>query len=631
MALFSASRLSLLYGDLKILTDVSAEIPERARIGVVGANGCGKSTLVRLIIGELEADAGTVYRSKGIRPGYIPQTPPPSPPGSLRDEILTAFEELHKVEEELQAVTEQMAAAGGSGNLEGRYNQLLHRYEALEGYNYLNTMERVASGVGLSSASLDAPAASASGGERTRAALAKALLSNPDLLVLDEPTNHLDMDGLDWLERFLLKFPGAFLVVSHDRYFLDRVAQQIWEIELGRLTVYPGNYSAYRVQKAERVLRQQKEHERQQEYIAKLKDFIARYHAGQRSREAKSRANRLQRLKAVDVPRKEETISMVKVSSSRTGQVVLRTRNLAVGYAGDREVVELLSTPDLKVEAGDRIGIIGANGTGKTTLVKTLLGQVPPLQGSMLLGHNVKMGYFQQRLSDLPDRGTVLDAFLEVKNIPISEARSFLARFLFRGEDVFQEVSHLSGGEKSRLALARLLINEINFLILDEPSTHLDIPSREALERVLMEFDGTLLFISHDRLLISLLAKQIWLVDNGRLDVFEGSFEEWMAVRDEEKEASEDAVERTERARPRRDPATAKRNPPRPPQQPKEDLAQTIAGLEDRLHKIERQLEKASLKQDLNAIARLGVEHNQVQEELDRKWEEWASQPTSKE
>jgi ATP-binding cassette subfamily F protein 3 len=627
MALFSASRLSLFYGDLKILSDISAEIPERARIGVVGANGCGKSTLVRLIIGDIEQDAGTVYRSKGIRIGYIPQTPPPSLPGTLRDEILTAFHELHRVEEEMKAVTEQIASSDSGSDAGHRYNQLLQRYEALGGYSYINTMERVAAGVGLSASSMDAPAASASGGERTRAALAKALLSNPDLLVLDEPTNHLDMDGLDWLERFLLKYPGAFLVVSHDRYFLDRVAQQIWEIEQGRLTVYPGNYSAYRLQKAERVLRQQKEHERQQEYIAKLKDFIARYHAGQRSREAKSRANRLQRLTAVEAPRKEETISMSKIASSRTGQVVLRTHNLSVGYTGGGETVKLLSTPDIKVEAGDRIGIIGANGTGKTTLVKTLLGQITPLQGSMLFGHNVKVGYFQQGLQDLPVSGTVLDAFLEIKNVPISEARSFLARFLFRGEDVFQDVSHLSGGEKSRLALARLLINEINFLILDEPSTHLDIPSRETLERVLMDFDGTLLFISHDRLLISLLAKQLWLVDKGRLNIFEGSFEEWMAVRDEEKEASEIAADKSERTRPRRDPATAKRNPPRPPQKPKEDLAQTIAGLESKLQEIERQLEVASSKQDLSAIARLGVEHNQVQEELDRKWEEWASQP----
>ena len=622
MPLVSTSDLAVHYGADIIFSRVDLDINERARIGIVGPNGGGKTSLLRVLVGQQDASEGRVARNRGIQIGYVPQHPQMEIPGTLREEVLRTFGGVMAVERELEAASRQ--SNGDSEEAGRRYAALLDRYEALGGYTYQSDVERMVDGLGLRAETLDSPAALASGGERTRAALAKALLGHPDLLVLDEPTNYLDLKGVTWLERYLTHFAPAVVVVSHDRYFLDEMATQIWEIDHGRMNVFPGNFSKYRVIKGERDLRQAKEYEAQQEFIAKEQAFIDRYRAGQRSREAKGRETRLGRLERIDRPDVDRSISMSSAAASRTGQLVLSTHDLKVGYIEGDEATQLLTVPDLKLSRGSRTAVIGDNGTGKTTFIKTVLGDVPALDGSVVLGQSVKVGYYSQGLDALVDEQTVLESFLEIKNMPFEQARFYLARFLFQGDDVFREVGDCSGGEKSRLALARLLITEPNLLILDEPTTHFDIPSREALEQVLLSYPGTILLVSHDRHLVSLLAESLLVMADGKVTVFAGTFEEWSdAQRETEAVAASARLE--EREKPARRPQAAKSTGPkhRNPAAPVIDMEQVIVDLEDRLKNIETQLQEATVSQDFKEMTRLGEEHTQTQSELEQRLEEW--------
>ena len=621
MPILTASQLKLSYGDLQVFSGIELEVAERARVGIVGPNGGGKTSLLRILVRELEPDAGAVTRAEGLRIGYVPQTPVQTANGSLRDEVMSAFDELRRLEDAIaaSALEIQQAEARNRRKAERGYTILLQRYQDLGGYDYESRMERVAAGVGLPRVTLDTPTSQASGGERTRAALAKALLTDPDLLVLDEPTNYLDFKGLTWLEGFLGRFSHSFIVVSHDRYFLDRVVNQVWELDRGRLRTFPGNYTRYRELVAQQAKGQQREYERQQAYIAKEDAFIRRYGAGQRAREARGRATRLAGLRRVEALTKEQSIHIGGVAASRTGQIVLSTRGLKVGYAVGERFVQLLTVLDLRVERGSRVALVGSNGVGKTTLLETFLGLVPPVSGSVSLGHNVEVGFQRQAGDGLPEESSVLDALLDARNVGIGEARDYLARFLFQGEDVFQPVASLSGGERTRLALARLLITEPNVVVLDEPTTHLDIPSREALEQALLAYDGTLLFVSHDRHLISLLANQLWIVEDGDLSMFEGTFEEWVRRTEETSGSPATPTKRRRRSARRRAPAPKKE----PPQVPRPDPEEVISGLESRLADIERELEVASERQDVAEIVRLGEEYNETQARLAQALEDW--------
>jgi ATP-binding cassette subfamily F protein 3 len=627
MPLVSTSDLAVHYGANIIFSGVDLDINERARIGIVGPNGGGKTSLLRVLVGEQHASEGRVARSIGIQVGYVPQHPEMDFTGTLREEVMRAFDQVRALEKELEAASQQPDAQNGSSEEAGRrYAALLEQYEALGGYTYERDVERMVDGLGLRPETLDSPASSASGGERTRAALAKALLGNPDLLVLDEPTNYLDLKGVTWLERYLTHFAPAVVVVSHDRYFLDEMATQIWEIDHGRMNVFPGNFSKYRVLKGERDLRLAKEYEAQREFIAKEQAFIDRYRAGQRSREAKGRETRLARLQRIDRPDIDRSISLKPAGATRTGQVVLSTKGLRVGYTDGDGPTELLKVPDLKLPRGSRTAVIGDNGTGKTTFIKTVLEMVPPLEGSVALGQSVKVGYYSQGLDALVDEQTVLDSFLEIKNMPFEQARFYLARFLFQGDDVFREVGACSGGEKSRLALARLLITEPNLLVLDEPTTHFDIPSREALEQVLLGYPGTILLVSHDRHLVSLLAESLLVTADGKVEVFPGTFEEWSeAQREAEAEAAASRTQERVKPTPRPQPVKSQGPKRRNPAAPVVDMEQVIVDLEDRLKKIESQLQAATESQNFEEMTRLGDEHIQTQSELERRLEEWDS------
>ena len=629
MPLVSAFDLTVSYGADLVFENLNLDIHERARIGIVGPNGGGKTSLLRVIVKELEPNGGRVQWSRGLQLGYVSQTPAPPAGGTLKDEIAGAFHRLRSLEQDMAAsalVLERAANGAQQPEAAERYASQLREYEALGGYTYEHDMERMVDALGLDQETLESPSASASGGEKTRAALARALLSRPGLLVLDEPTNHLDLKGVTWLEGFIDKLPSAVVVVSHDRYFLERTIDQVWELDHGRLETYPGRYAAYRDLKEERVRRQRQEYQAQQEFIAKEEAFIRRYRAGQRAMQARGRETRLGRLERVQRPDKDTAISIGGLSASRTGQVVLSTKGLGVGFTENGIQTRLLSVPDLKLERGSRTAIMGDNGVGKTTLLKTILGFTPPLDGSVDLGHNVDVGYYRQGLENLPEDSSVLDAFLDEKHMLLEEARSYLARFLFHGEDVFRSVSSCSGGERSRLALACLMAKEPNLLILDEPTTHFDIPSREALEQVLLGYDGTILLVSHDRHFVSLVAQSLWVVGEGTVTPFLGTFAEWAVS---ERAAAERGSSRERRRPARREPRRSDhpndpgQRPSRPNPMREELLLQSIARLESRMVELEARLEASSLAQDLEDIAKIGQEYDKTQAELERKLEEW--------
>lgn len=621
MPLITASDLSVSFAELEVFKGVSVDINERARVGIVGPNGQGKTTLIETLVGRLRPDGGAVRRRRGITIGYVPQTTKRIDGVTLEDEVMLAFAALRRIEAELAASAEaiQNAAAHDLKNAERRYADLLEAYESAGGYDYEHRMERVTAGVGLTGDTLSAPLESVSGGQRTRASLAKALLAEPDLLILDEPTNYLDFSGLHWLEGFLRRTSRAFVVVSHDRYFLDQIASEIWEIDHGRLATFKGNYSKYRHLKAARERRQQTEYVRQQQFIRKQEDFIERYRAGQRSREALGREKRLKRMERIEAVQDDETISLSAPRAGRTGRTVLSTHGLEVGYFDHGHPVRLLTVEDMVLERQSKTAIVGPNGAGKTTFIHTILGMTPAVAGRTSLGHNVKVGFQRQGALDLPDHRSALDAVMDGNTIHTENARTYLGRFLFKGDDVFKPVSVLSGGERTRLALARLLLDEPNVLILDEPTTHLDISSREALEQVLLEYDGALLFVSHDRALISRLATRLLIVEDGRMHLFDGSFEEWAKTNDEP------AVSSVIPAKKKRPPkgSQSRKAPKQAPRATGLEYERIITDLEGRIAEIESSLEHATQRQDMDAVAALGTEYNRVQTELQDAWERW--------
>ena len=623
MPVLSASQLKLFYGEVEVFSGIDLDVHEQARIGIVGPNGGGKTSLLRVLTGELDPDGGRVTRPSSLRIGHVSQIPDAAQDGTLHDEIMAAFDGLLELEQQIATSASEMQQSDASlrRRAERRYSTLLERFEAEGGYDYQNRMERVVAGVGLTEDTLETPSSLASGGERTRAALARALLTDPDLLVLDEPTNYLDFNGLDWLEGFLSGFEYSVMVVSHDRYFLDRVATEIWELDHGRLQRFPGNYSKYRDLKRAQVDRQQTEFDRQQEVIAKEESFIQRYMAGQRTKEARGRQTRLARMERLDAPERDRSIRISAADASRTGGVVLGVRGLKVGFMEDGQAIDLVSVPKAELVRGSRTAIVGNNGIGKTTLLRTILGQQRALGGSIALGHNVDVGYLEQGTYDLPEEKTILDALIEIRNLQIVDARSYLARFLFTGDDVFKRVEFLSGGERSRLALARLLITEPNVLLLDEPTTHLDIPSREALEEALSGYSGALLFVSHDRHFISLMAEQIWAIEDGVAQLFPGTFPEW--VKSKQPAVAEPVSKRAKARQKRRARETRKQERTVAPAKPTVDPGAAIEKLEARIARIERQLAEASASQDIDKIAELGKKHQAAQKRLVRAWQAW--------
>ena len=620
MALIAGSQLSLYYSDIEIFSNVTFEVKEKTHIGIVGPNGSGKTSFLKVLMGNLDHDKGEIFKPDSTKVGYVPQTSLQSGNGTIKNQIEDACKGILDIEQQMQdsAIAIQNSSGAQRKHAETNYANLLDKYESNGGYTYKNTMDKVVSGLGLSEELLNTPIKKASGGERTRAALAKALLTDPDLLILDEPTNYLDFKGLNWLETFLSGFSNSFIIVSHDRYFLDNVSKQIWEIDKGTLQIYKGNYSQYKILKSEDEKRLAREYEKQQVYIKKTEDFIARYHAGQRSKEARGRAKKLSKIDKLSEPTKDKHIKISGSNVTRTGEIILRTESLKVGYETNSTKIELFNVPDCEIMKKTATAIIGNNGEGKTTLIKTIIGAIEPISGKVHTGHNVSIGYFRQGADNIPDNFTVLEALLDIKNLDIGEARNFLAKFLFIRDEIFNQVKSLSGGERGRLELARLLIKSPNVLVLDEPTTHLDIPSREALETMLSEFEGTIIFVSHDRHLISLLADNIWAINGSNVSQFEGNYTEWL-------EHNEIRENQTAKISTDKKPNLSKKN--------KKSVTtkkstfkitdELIEKLESDLKFIEKELEVASKDSNIARITELGEKHRLLSDKLNQAVENW--------
>jgi len=507
-----AEGLAKYYGAQDVFSGISFQIAHGDRVALVGANGTGKTTLLRIIVGLETANSGRVSVARAARIGYLSQNADLQSERTVYTEMLEVFSDLRVQQAMLHQLESEMADPQHHERAMARYGELQVAFELAGGYTYEQEIKRVLRGLGFGEADWQKPLSLLSGGQRTRAQLAQLLLLKPDLLLLDEPTNHLDLQATQWLEEYLTQWQGSLLVVSHDRYFLDKVANRVWEMGFGALDHYTGSYSQYVQLRSERQMLRQAQYEAQQEHIARTEDYIRRYKAGQRSRQAKGREKRLSRLERLERPNEQKTIKFRLASKVRGGNQVLVLQGLQVGY--DRT---LLRFNDLLLMRRERAALLGPNGCGKTTFLKTIIGEVPPLAGQVRSGASVHVAYFAQGHEKLHDENTVLEEILQVKNLSLEVARGFLGRFLFSGDDVFKPIAHLSGGERGRVALAVLSLQGANFLLLDEPTNHLDIQSQELLEHVLQDFDGTILFVSHDRYFIDALATQVWVVEDGQV------------------------------------------------------------------------------------------------------------------
>ncbi len=628
MSIVVAENLGKYYGAQDVFADISFQVAHGDKVALVGVNGVGKTTLLRIIAGLESPTAGRLGHAKSLRMGYLSQKPDLSSQNTLYQEMLQAFADLRAQQAELHQLEQEMADPGGGEKAMQRYGELLQRFELAGGYTYEQEIRRVLLGLGFGEADLDRPLSVFSGGQRTRAQLARLLLMNPDLLLLDEPTNHLDLQATEWLEEHLSQWHGSLILVAHDRYFLDKVANRVWEMTFGALEQYSGNYSQYLQARAERLAQRQAQYEAQQEQIARTEDFIRRYGAGQRSREARGREKRLQRMERLENPRQHKTMKFRLASQTRGGNHVLMTGRLVVGYERP-----LLRFSDLLLLRGERAVLLGPNGCGKTTFLKTVLGEVAALAGEARIGANVQVAYFAQGHENLREESTVLDEVLRIKNLPLEQARGFLGRFLFSGDDVFKPISCLSGGERGRVALAMLALQGANLLLLDEPTNHLDIISQELLEQVLQDFDGTILFVSHDRYFIDAVATQVWAVEDGQVHTYAGNYARYQQQREQLKAAKAEqapAAKRRMQADRRLDVEQQRAEKlARQRLAKRAELEDEIQRLETRLVVLSSDLERASTAQRVDRVHDLGREYVDVQEELRRRLEEWAgvSQP----
>ena len=618
MSLLMARQLSRYFGAEEIFSAVDVEVPARARIGLVGVNGSGKTSLLNILAGIDLPTAGSVGLARGKRIACLPQRPELAGDHSLWDEQLKAFVSLRQMESQLAAL-EGRLARDGAGDALDEYGALQAEFERLGGYEYETRIKIVLGGLGFHSGDYATPLPQLSGGQKTRAMLARLLLEEPDLLLLDEPTNHLDIAAVEWLEKYLGDFGGAVLAVSHDRYFLEHFAAAIWELEEQRLFTYRGNYSAYLRARALRRDLQAAQFSKQQDFINKERAYIQKHMGSRWTAQAKGRLKKLRTMEKRGViiksaPKQRRQMKLSMGETDRSGDQALLTRDLQIGYA---PASPLLTVPDVLTLRGETVAIIGPNGVGKSTLLKTLTGDIPPLHGEARLGANVKVGYFAQAHEKLNAHNSLLDEITGVKAMPVSKARDFLGRFLFSADEVFRPISSLSGGERGRVALAKLALLGANLLLLDEPTNHLDIDSQEVLQAVLDDFAGTILLVSHDRYLINALATQVWDMQPSDMTVYRGGYQWYLEARN-----------KRQRQRAPAKPAV----PPKARQngisafeanRRAAELEAQVDDLEREIRLLEAALGVASANADADEARRLGESYAALTAELDAALEKW--------
>ncbi|WP_126594163.1 ABC-F family ATP-binding cassette domain-containing protein [Dictyobacter aurantiacus] len=637
MPVISVVNLGKSFGAERIFSGLNFQIDPQDRIGLVGPNGAGKSTLLNILAGREEPDEGSIAIARNTRIGYLTQVTDFRPDNSLREEMISVFAELRQWEQELGELAIEMSSTQPETDqhqsLLQRYDQLQARYEHAGGYTYENRVDQVLDGLEFTREQQAAPIMQLSGGQQTRAALGKLLLQEPEVLLLDEPTNHLDLATLEWLETYLSSWKGAMVIVAHDRYFLDKVVSRTIELAFERIEEYPGNYTKYLSLREERMERRRREYEAQQAYIAHTEEFIRRYKAGQRSREARGRQTLLDRMERVARPQDMPELNFEFTPVADSGLVVISTQKLAVGYGtgakagrpGEHDTNVLVQVADLEMLRGDRVGLIGPNGTGKTTLLRTLIGELPPLSGQVHIGHGVRIGYYSQTHAGLNMERSIVDEIRQVSVLSEEGARSFLGRFLFSGDDVFKSIGSLSGGERSRVALAKLTLQGPNLMVLDEPTNHLDLQSRQFLEEVLSEFEGTLLFVSHDRYFIDSLATKVWAIEDRVLYPYVGNYTEYR-TRHQQIVLNASGSKTPVKVAPVKAAAPAKTSSKKNGKvkaRTLEDVEKDVEKAEAKVKSLEEALSQAALQADAEELTRLSADYEQARARVDELLQEW--------
>lgn len=634
MSILIAEEISKRFGGDFVLRDISFQFAKGQRVALIGVNGSGKSTLLRMIMGQEELTRGKLTKSGAVKIGYLSQEPNLGGDSNLFEEVLSSKAEILGMEKELRELERQLAHAGDDRELLVQYGELQEDFQNAGGYEIEAEIRKILTGLGFTRDDEIKSVATLSGGESARVALAKLLLEEPDVLMLDEPTNHLDLSAIEWLENYLMSWKGGFIISSHDRYLIDQLAERVWEIEDTGLNEFPGNYTKYLDLKASEVTRQLKLYEEQQEYIKKSEDFIRRNFASGEAREnaAKARRKVLDKLDRIEEPYVEKTFGFRIDVAQPSGQEVLDFRDLKIGFGGNGSSAEerlLFSCAEAHIRQRERIGLIGPNGSGKTSFLRVLTGAIEQIAGEIKFGHNVELSYFRQNhWEEMREDQSVIDCLMEGKDQRISEARDFLGRFLFSGDEVYKRIGELSGGQRSRLALARLAQLEGNLLVLDEPTNHLDIRSREVLQEALKSYEGTMLFVSHDRYLIQALATQVWEIRGGSCEIYRGDYEFYLRKRGEElvtKEASDSQpvgkISSNRSANSNKDLDRAKRKL----EKREAELASNLVRLESLIEDIEQRMADASYKGNHEQAATLAAEYQERKDELEDSYDEWSN------
>lgn len=616
------------FGVRQVFSNVSFEIKEGDRIALVGPNGAGKSTLLKCILGIEELDEGQVVMSPVASIGYLQQDVNLGD-ASLAEEIETAWEDVHALENKLQELTAYLETHEASESDLQRLDYLQNRLEWLGGYDYEQKTKRIVYGLGFTDEDLYKPANAFSGGQKTRINLAKALVRSPDFLFLDEPTNHLDMEMLEWLEGYLSSYRGGILIVSHDRYFMDRIVTGVVELDHHKATTYRGNYSRYVAQREERLKADTIAYEKQQEYIKKTEEYIDKYRAGIKSKMARGRQSQLNRLERLEAPETSHSLDFKFPPAAMSADKVLVLDHVSIGYKTDDPIIDDVS---MVVRRGESVALIGPNGAGKSTMVKAIVGELFPTEGHIDIGNRVQVGYFSQEHEELHDRWQVVDEIINNYNFTEEKARNVLGSFLFKGDDVFKLVGDLSGGERARLALLKLFLQGDNFLILDEPTNHLDVPTREIVERALQQFGGTCFIISHDRYFLDQVSTRTLVLENKGITEYLGNYSYYKeklkeqndiaALTEHVEEVPKDKAKTETKVIPSSDESKPKPNTYMVEKQLAE-VEEEIARLEATMKMYEVQLANPVVQQDLEEMANISKQLSDTESSLQVLYEKW--------
>lgn len=618
------------FGVRQVFSNVSFEIKEGDRIALVGPNGAGKSTLLKCILGIEELDEGQVVMSPVASIGYLQQDVNLGD-ASLAEEIETAWEDVHALENKLQELTTYLETHEASESDLQRLDYLQNRLEWLGGYDYEQKTKRIVYGLGFTDEDLYKPANAFSGGQKTRINLAKALVRSPDFLFLDEPTNHLDMEMLEWLEGYLSSYRGGILIVSHDRYFMDRIVTGVVELDHHKATTYRGNYSRYVAQREERLKADTIAYEKQQEYIKKTEEYIDKYRAGIKSKMARGRQSQLNRLERLEAPETSHSLDFKFPPAAMSADKVLVLDHVSIGYKTDDPIIDDVS---VVIRRGESVALIGPNGAGKSTMVKAIVGELFPIEGHIDIGNRVQVGYFSQEHEELHDRWQVVDEIINNYNFTEEKARNVLGSFLFKGDDVFKLVGDLSGGERARLALLKLFLQGDNFLILDEPTNHLDVPTREIVERALQQFGGTCFIISHDRYFLDQVSTRTLVLENKGFTEYLGNYSYYKEKLKEQQDiaALTEVVEEVAKEDVK---SEAKTISPSPFDEPKKktntymvekqlaEVEEEIARLEATMKMYEVQLANPVVQQDLAEMENISKQLSDTESNLQKLYEKW--------